>query len=294
MNNVNVLIRRTIMKKTLEYLKKKKKNNQKIKVLTSYDYPTTKILEEADIDMIILGDSVGTNVLGYQNETEVTLDDMIHHTKAVCRAKKDIFLVVDLPYKTYETPEEAVKNAKKLIDLGADAVKFESIKKDVLVSLKENKINVMCHIGLNPQHDQARMMQGKIAKGKLFSEAIELLNGAMSLDKAGADLIILEKIPGKISKIITENVSMPTIGIGAGKYCDGQVLIIYDLLGMNERKFKHSPVYINIRELMIKTIRQYQSEIDNGIFPNERQTNIIDDAEYNKIRDWCLKNNINV
>jgi len=111
----------------------------------------------------------------------------------------------------------------------------------------------------------------------------------MSLDKAGADLIILEKIPGKISKIITENVSMPTIGIGAGKYCDGQVLIIYDLLGMNERKFKHSPVYINIRELMIKTIRQYQSEIDNGIFPNERQTNIIDDAEYNKIRDWCLK-----
>ena len=282
------------MKKTLEYLKKKKKANQKIKVLTSYDYLTTEILEEADIDMIILGDSVGTNVLGYQNETEVTLDDMIHHTKAVCRAKKNIFLVVDLPYKTYETPEMAVKNSKKLIDLGADAVKFESINKGVLTLLKEHNINVMCHIGLNPQHDQGRMRQGKISKGKLFSEATELLNGALSLDKAGADLIILEKIPGKISKIITENVSMPTIGIGAGKHCDGQVLIIYDLLGINERKFRHSPEYISIRELIIKTIQQYQREIDKGIFPGEKHTNIIDDTEYNKIRDWCLKNKITI
>src|SRR5208337_4156349 len=145
------------MKKTLEYLKEKKKNNEKISVLTSYDYPTTKILEETNIDMIILGDSVGTNVLGYKNETEVTLDDMIHHTKAVCRAKRDIFLVVDLPYKTYETPDDAVKNAKKLIETGADAVKFEGIKEDVLAALKESNFNVMCHIGLNPQHDQEKM-----------------------------------------------------------------------------------------------------------------------------------------
>lgn len=197
------------MKKTLEYLKEKKKNNQKITVLTSYDYPTTKILEETNIDMIILGDSVGTNILGYQNETEVTLDDMIHHTKAVCRGKKDIFLVVDLPYKTYETPDDAVKNAKILIETGADAVKFEGIKEDILAALKENNINVMCHIGLNPQHEQERMKKGKIVKGKLFNEATELLEGAILLDKAGADLVILEKIPGKISKIITQNVKMP-------------------------------------------------------------------------------------
>lgn len=280
------------MKKTLEYLKEKKKNNQKISVLTSYDYPTTIILEEANIDMIILGDSVGTNILGYQNETEVTLNDMIHHTKAVCRAKKKIFIVVDLPYKTYETPEEAVKNAKKLIEAGADAVKFEGIKENILLALKENNINVMCHIGLNPQHDQEKMKQGKIAKGKLFNEATELIKGSLLLEKAGADLMILEKIPGKISKIITQNVKIPTIGIGAGKYCDGQVLIIYDLLGINERKFKHSPDYINIREIMKTTISRYQDEIDKSIFPNETHTNIIDDDEYKKIEEWCLKTKI--
>lgn len=279
------------MKKTLEYLKEKKKKNQKISVLTSYDYPTTQILEEANIDMIILGDSVGTNVLGYQNETEVTLDDMIHHTKAVYRGKKDIFLVVDLPYKTYETPNDAVKNAKILIEAGADAVKFEGIKEDILTALKENNIKVMCHIGLNPQSEQERMKQGKIVKGKLLSEATELLEGALLLERSGADLIILEKIPGKISNLITQNVKMPTIGIGAGKYCDGQVLIIYDLLGINERKFKHSPEYINIRQNMINTVKRYQQELDEGLFPNEKHTNIIDDAEYNKIEYWCLKNN---
>ena len=280
------------MKKTLEYLKAKKRNNQKITVLTSYDYPTTMILEEANIDMIILGDSVGTNILGYQNETEVTLNDMIHHTKAVCRGKKDIFLVVDLPYKTYETPEEAVRNAKKIIEVGADAVKFEGIKENILLALKENNINVMCHIGLNPQHDQQKMKQGKITKGKLFDEAIELIKGSILLEKAGADLMILEKIPGKISKIITQNVKIPTIGIGAGKHCDGQVLIIYDLLGINERKFKHSPEYVNMREIMKTTIGRYQDEIEKSIFPNETHTNIIDNTEYKKIEEWCLKEKI--
>jgi 3-methyl-2-oxobutanoate hydroxymethyltransferase len=282
------------MMKTLEYLKEKKKNRQKITVLTAYDYPTTKILEETNIDMIILGDSVGTNVLGYKNETEVTLNDMIHHAKAVCRAKKDIFLVVDLPYGTYELPDLAVKNAKKLIEIGADAVKFEGIKIDILQALKRNNINVMCHIGLNPQHDQEKMQRGRISKGKLFIEATELIAGAIMLEKAGSDLIILEKIPGKISKIITDNLEMPTIGIGAGKYCDGQVLIIHDLLQVNEKKYMHTPEYHNIREMIKKSIFRYQSEVTNNIFPNEKHTNLIDDSEYNKIENWCLKNNIEI
>ncbi len=280
------------MKKTLQYLQEMKRNNRKISVLTSYDYITTCILEEAGIDMIILGDSVGTNALGYRDETEVTLDDMIHHTKAVCRGKKDIFLVVDLPYKTYETPAQAVENAKKLVDIGADAVKFEGIKEDILGALKENNINVMCHIGLNPQHDQERMKQGKIAKGKQFTEAIELLKGAMTLEKAGADLMILEKIPGRISKIITQNVKIPTIGIGAGKYCDGQVLIVYDLFRINEKKFKHAPDYINMRELMLQTLGRYRQEIETAVFPDETHTNIIADEEYNRIAEWCLGNKI--
>lgn len=280
------------MKKTLEYLKEKKKNGQKITVLTSYDYPTTLILEEAGIDMIILGDSVGTNVLGYRNETEVTLDDMIHHTRAVCRGKRDIFLVVDLPYRTYETPDKAVANAQKLVEAGADAVKFEGIKEDIPAVLKKNGICVMCHIGLNPQHDQARMKEGRITRGKLFGEATELIQGAVALEKAGADLIILEKIPGKVSKIITRNVAMPTIGIGAGRHCDGQVLIVYDLLGINERKFKHAPRYIDMRKMMIETIHRYMNETEDGLFPDESQTNIIHDDEYDKIHEWCAMNRV--
>ncbi len=278
------------MKKTLSFLQEKKKNNKKISALTSYDYPTTLILEEAGIDMIILGDSVGTNILGYHDETEVTLDDMIHHAKAVCRGKRSIFLVVDLPYKTYETPEDAVRNARKLVEIGADAVKFEGIKKDILFALKKNNINVMCHIGLNPQHDQEKMKQGKIAKGKLFNEAIELLEGAKMLEECGADLIILEKIPEKISKIITQNLKMPTVGIGAGKYCDGQVLIVYDLFGINERKFKHNPEYIDLRQMMIDTVVRYREEIDESMFPGKKHINILNDSEFNKIKNWCLEN----
>src|SRR4030042_581012 len=212
------------MKKTLEYFINKKKNNQKITALTSYDYPTTLLLEKANIDMIILGDSVGTNILGYQNETEVTLNDMIHHTKAVCRAIKNIFLVVDLPYKTHETPENAIKNAKSLIDIGADAVKFEGIKVNILKALKKHDLNVMCHIGL-----------------------------------------------------------------GAGKYCDGQVLIINDLLGINEKLFRHVPKYINLREEIINILKRYKADTEKEIFPNKKHINIIKDEEYKKVEDWCIR-----
>ena len=282
------------MKKTLEYLINKKKNNQKISVLTSYDYPTTLLLEKADIDMIILGDSVGTNILGYNNETEVTINDMIHHTKAVCRAKKNIFLVVDLPYRTYETAEDAIKNAKKLLEIGADAVKFEGIREKILKELKKNKINVMCHIGLNPQYHQEDMKQGKIVKGKIHEEAIKLLQGAKILEKAGADLIILEKIPEKVSKIITQNIKIPTIGIGAGKYCDGQVLIINDLLGINERQFKHVPKYIYLRDYILDILKKYKDETEKEIFPGKEHINIIKDEEYQKVIDWCNKNNFKI
>jgi 3-methyl-2-oxobutanoate hydroxymethyltransferase len=282
------------MKKTLEYLINKKKNNQKITSLTSYDYPTTLLLEKANIDMIILGDSVGTNILGYQNETEVTLNDMIHHTKAVCRAKKDIFLVVDLPYKTYETANDAIINAKKLIDIGADAIKFESINENILKELKKNNITVMCHIGLNPQFHQEDMKKGKIVKGKIFEEAINLLEGAKNLENTGADLIVLEKIPEKISKIITQNLKIPTIGIGAGKYCDGQVLIINDLLGINERIFKHTPKYINLYEEILNTLIKYKEETEKEIFPGKEHGNIIKKEEYKKVEDWCVKNNFKI
>jgi len=282
------------MKKTLSYLQTNKINKQKIIALTSYDYPTTVILEKTDVDMIILGDSVGTNVLGYLNETQVTLNDMIHHTKSVVRGLKNIFLVVDLPYKSYETPQNAVKNAKMLVDLGADAIKYEGLDINILKALKDNNITVMCHIGLNPQHDQEKMSKGRISKGKHFNEAIELIRGAQLLEENGADLIILEKIPERISKIITENSNIPTIGIGAGKFCNGQVLIIYDLLGINDRKFKHSPDYVDLQQIMIDTIIKYQKETREGSFPSEKHVNIMSDSEYKKIANWCFQNKFNM
>jgi 3-methyl-2-oxobutanoate hydroxymethyltransferase len=136
------------------------------------------------------------------------------------------------------------------------------------------------------------MKHGKITKGKLFNEAQELIKGAILIDKIGADLVILEKIPGKISRIITQSINIPTIGIGAGKFCDGQVLIINDLLGISERKYKHAPEYIKMRELMIKTIIQYKHKIENGFFLSDKQTNIINDSEYSNFTNWCLKNDI--
>lgn len=282
------------MKKTISYLHAKKHNRQKISVLTSYDYPTTKILEEVGVDMIILGDSVGTNMLGYQDETEVTLEDMIHHTKAVCRAKENIFLVTDLPYNTYQTPGMAVENARRITAAGADAVKFEGGRIDILQALKSEGILVMCHLGLNPQHDQDRMRSGKISKGKQFSEAIELIQAAKNLESAGADLLILEKIPGKLAKIITGNVNIPTIGIGAGKDCDGQVLIIHDLLGLNDKKYKHAPRYFDMKSMVKDVIGRYQDEVAEGIFPALEHTNIIKESELSLVQAWCMEHEMDI
>jgi len=277
------------MKKTIKYLQDKKNNKKMITVLASYDYPTTILLEKAEIDIIILGDSVGTNILGYDNETQVTLNDMLHHTRAVKRGIKKIFLVVDMPYKTHETPREAVKNAKKLIDNGADAVKYEGIKENILIALKENNIKVMTHIGLNPQYDQEYMKQGKITKGKTFEEAKRIIEGAKYLERAGADLIILEKIPEKIAKIITENINIPTIGIGAGRYCDGQVLVINDIIGLNQKKYKHVKEYINLHDLLLDVIIKYKNDVESKIFPSEENINLIKVDELIKIKEWCLE-----
>jgi 3-methyl-2-oxobutanoate hydroxymethyltransferase len=282
------------MKKNLAYFRDKKKNNRKITVLTSYDYPTTRILEQAGIDMIILGDSVGTNILGYRDETEVTMEDMLHHTRAVKRAIESIYLVVDLPYRAHETPADAAANARRLVAAGGDAVKFEGIKENILAALKDSGLEVMCHIGLNPQYDQDRMKRGEISRGKDFEDAVRLVEGARALEKRGMDLIVLEKIPESVARIITENVATPTIGIGAGKYCDGQVLIVTDLLGINERKFKHVPEYIDLRSVMIDTVRRYMSEIESGAFPGREHVNLIKTEEYEKVKDWCRKEGLRI
>lgn len=286
------MIRR--LKSRVLTIQSKKREGKKIIALTAYDFPSAAILEKADIDMIILGDSVGTNVLGYRDETAVKLTDIIHHGKAVRRGTRRLFLTMDLPFGTYEDSVAAVKNAKKLQAIGADAIKFEGPDTRILTALKRQNLTVMCHLGLNPQHDQRRIKLGKISRGKRALEAIDLIRTARVLQDSGADFILLEKIPEKVSKIITDNLRIPTIGIGAGKYCDGQVLVLHDLFGINERKYMHCPEYINLRKTMIETIQKYSKATITGSFPASRHTNKIADSEFDQVADWCLSENLKI
>jgi 3-methyl-2-oxobutanoate hydroxymethyltransferase len=274
------------MKKTIEYLLSKKRSTQKITSLTAYDYPTALLLEQAGIDIIILGDSVGTNILGYENETFVTLEDMEHHTRAVKRGIKDIFLIVDLPFKSYETIAAAEKNAKRLVSCGADAVKMEGINAEIVTTLTRQGITVVGHIGLNPQFDQQLMREGKITRGKTFEEAHSLIEGAVALEKAGVKIIILEKIPFKISEIITAKLAIPTIGIGAGPYCDGQVLIINDILNLGDRKYKHVKQYADIKSQMLAALSLYKQDVEAGRFPGIEHSNAIKTEEFDKVAAW--------
>ena len=282
------------MKKNVAQLLEKKKTDQKISVLTCYDACTAALMHEADVDILLVGDSVGTNILGYSNETEVTMDDMIHHIKAVRRGAPDAFIVGDLPYQTHETIDNAIENAKRFITAGADSVKFEGIKPNITKALVEQGIIVMCHIGLNPQYDQERIKQGRITHGKEFNEALHLLKGAQDIQDAGAHFLVLEKIPERVSKIITENYTMSTIGIGAGRFCDGQVLVINDILGFTDKTYKHVKKYNDAKSLFLYTIQSYVSDVRLGIFPQIHHTNAISDERFNKIKEWAVTQGLKV
>lgn len=271
------------MKKTIEYLINKKKLGEKITMLTCYDYPTAVIQEKAGIDIIFVGDSVGTNMLGYKSETEVTMDDMLHHLKAVRRGVENSFLPVDMPYKSYGTCDIALNNALLLIKAGAEAVKIEGRQEEVVEFLTSKKIDVIGHIGLTPQtHEKKRV------KGKTFEQAKELYESAQSLQKAGIKLLVLEMVPEEVAKLISERLEIPTIGIAAGRYCDGQVQIINDLLGMTSRKLIHVKEYENYKESTYEAVRKYKEEVENLLFPQENNTRHMDVNELSKIKELFL------
>ena len=238
------------------------KGNEAIVVLTCYDSNMAKILEEMNIDIILVGDSLGNVVLGYDSTRDVTVDDMIRHTGAVRRGAVSSFIVVDMPYKSDETGELAVENANDLIDAGADAVKVEG-KPNVCKALAQNGIAVMGHVGLLPQTAENYKVKGRDNK-----EAEEIFNMALELDRAGCFAIVLESVPVELAKRITDAVKVPTIGIGAGAYCDGQVLVINDILGMyDEFKPKFAKRYANLNEQIKKAVSQYKKEVKKGEFP---------------------------
>ena len=201
-------------------------------MLTAYDYPTARLLDESGVDVILVGDSLGMVVLGYPDTTLVTMDEMVHHTRAVARGAMRAFILADLPYRSYETPEEAVANARRLIEAGAHAVKLEGGQPRVpqIRQLVAAGIPAMAHIGMMPQN--VRLEGGYRMKGKTPEQAEALLADAAAVEAAGAFGILLELVVADVARRITESVSIPTIGIGAGPNCDGQVLVVHDLIGM--------------------------------------------------------------
>ena len=271
------------MKKDITYLHTKKQEQQPITVLTCYDYPTACLQDEAEIDIVFVGDSVGTNILGYKSETEVTMADMRHHLKAVRRGVTDAYLLVDMPYAADRDAKQAVTNAKLFLSDGADGVKLEGgiEKVSIVTALTEQGIDTCAHIGHNPQIHGTKAA----THGKTFAKAKRLIEAASALADAGAKLIVLEKITEEVSKIITETVDIPTIGIGAGRFCDGQVLVVNDILGIGP-PFKHAKRYQDYNHLTFKAICQYRDEVANGTFPTDANTSHIPPDKLARVQKW--------
>lgn len=256
--------------KSLSDFRKCKENGTKIVMLTAYDYPSARLAEEAEVDVILVGDSLGMVVLGYDSTVPVTMADMIHHTRAVRRGAKNTFVVTDMPYMTYQiSPAQALENAARLVqDGGCEAVKVEGGEEiaEQVRALVRAGIPVCGHIGLTPQ--SATALGGYKVQGRTAAAARKLLDDARALEAAGAFMIVLECIPAQLAALISENLSIPTIGIGAGAVCDGQVLVYHDVLGLFERftpKFvkQYATLGVSSRD----AIGAYARDVREGAFP---------------------------
>lgn len=263
------------MKKTILDFKKAKENNERISMLTAYDYSSARLIDEAGIDAILIGDSLGMVSLGYEDTLSVTMEDMIHHTKAVARGTKNALVVADLPFMSYQTSVyDAVYNAGRLMKEGrAHAVKLEGGVDmcDRIEAIVKSSIPVMAHIGLTPQSVNA--LGGFKVQGKDEKAAKALIEAAKAVEKAGAFAVVLECVPAKLAAIVTKELSIPTIGIGAGAECDGQVLVYQDMIGMfNGFTPKFVKKYANIGDMMKEAFEEYNKEVKNGSFPSQEHT----------------------
>lgn len=261
----------TLSKVRITTLKKMKESGEKITMLTAYDFPIAHILDESNIDIVLIGDSLGNVILGYENTLKVTMDDMIRYTGAVSRAVKRSLIVADMPFMSYQIDKkEALRNAGKLLQSGAEAVKLEggvSIAKTIKKCV-ETGIPVMGHIGLTPQ--SINQLGGYRVQGKVDGDVKKLIDDAKAIEDAGCFAIVVECVPEDVGKLITDSIKIPTIGIGAGKYCDGQVLVINDLLGLSPNKPpKLAKQYINGYEIFKKAVGEFRDDVKNSIFPTE-------------------------
>lgn len=274
------------MKNTTATIKKAKEEGKKITMLTAYDYSFAKLMDESGINMLLVGDSLGMVMLGYEDTLSVTMEDMIHHTRAVARGAKNAMVVGDMPFMSYQTSVyDAVVNAGRLIKEGhANCVKLEggSTVVEQIRAIVDASIPVVAHIGLTPQSVNA--FGGFKVQGKSVEAAKKLIEEAKAVEEAGAFAVVLEGIPAKLAEIITKEVSIPTIGIGAGAGCDGQVLVYQDMLALfDDFKPKFVKHFANVGQVAREAFANYIKEVQDGTFPAEEHTYKIDDEVIEKL-----------
>lgn len=275
------------MRVNISQIREMKQKGEKIAMLTAYDYSTAKIVDEAGVPLILVGDSLGMVVLGYDTPIPVTMDVMIHHTRAVVRGTSKALIVGDMPFMSYHVSiEEALHNAGRFLqEAGCQSVKLEG---GVSVAEKVSRIvqcgiPVMGHIGLTPQ--SVNQLGGWRVQGKTPEAASQLLKDALALEEAGAFSVVLEQVPTPLATLISQKLSIPTIGIGAGSGCDGQVLVIHDVFGLSDRVPKLAKKYAGVGDIMRKAVTEYYNDVKSGSFPTEANSFTMDEsvlAELNK------------
>lgn len=273
---------------TAQDIRAKKRRKQKIVMLTAYDYSMAKIVDAAGVDAILVGDSLANVILGLSSTNDVTTDQMIYHSKAVARAVERALVIGDMPFDAYQKrPQDAVKNAKRFIkEGGCQAVKIEWFEGCIAVAKKiiASGIPVMGHVGLTPQ--TAAALGGFKVQGKDAQSAKKIITQAVAFQKCGCFAIVLECIPDRIAREITKTLKVPTIGIGAGVHCDGQVLVIHDILGLFDRfRPKFVKTYANVRAVMQKAIAAYAQDVRAKKFPTRKQSFTIKPEEFSKLKD---------
>ena len=275
------------MHKSVQDIIKMKRDGKKISVVTSYDYTLASLCDKAGIDILLVGDSAGMVMLGHENTIPVTMEQMCMFTESVSRARENSLLVADLPFMSYQASvEDAIRNSGRLIKAGADAVKLEggSVMAETIKAIVDVGIPVMGHIGLQPQ--TTMLSQGYRVQGKTKDAALKLIQDAKTLEEAGVFSIVLEMVSREVADIISRNTSVPTIGIGSGIGCGGQVLVVQDLLGMYDKiKPKFVKKYMNLSDDIVRSLECYKNDIESGSFPSEENWFSMEKEELAKLRE---------
>ena len=276
-------------------IREMKKRGQKIVMMTAYDYPTARLVDEAGADVILVGDTLGMVVLGYDSTLPVTMEDMIHHTKAAVRGSKHAMVVGDMPFMSFQTGwQDAMRNAARFLqETGCGAVKLEGGVRsaEIVKKLVEAGIPVMGHIGLTPQ--SVNQVGGWKVQGKTPAAAVQLMHDAQALEQAGAFAIVLELVPAPLAELLTGRLSVPTIGIGAGVHCDGQVQVFHDLLGLYDGFVpKHAGRYADAGAIIRDAVARYAADVRTGAFPTDKQSFKMDPAALAELSPLTNSNNL--